>query len=134
MRGDGKPLRDYIYVDDIVDAYLTLAKIRYYDPQVRSINLGSHRPYHVIEVMDKILELTGHTHLWPMDEPLWKGELENQHIDNHEAEQLIGWNPQVELDEGLTRTVDWYTKYLNHLAYLKENECTPMTYKENLGR
>ena len=115
MRGNGHPLRDYIYVSEVVDAYIKLAEMRWGIPSSRSVNLGSHRPYSVVDVVDKILSLMNRVDLVPVTEFLWNGELVNQHIDNSNAEKFMGWNPTIDLDEGLKRTIPWYIRYMESM-------------------
>ncbi len=110
LRGNG--CRDYIYVDDIVCGYLKLVETRYEQKGLEIVNLGANKPTKTIELIDKILEIMGRVDLCPKIEPLWKGEIPNQHIISEKAKALIEWNPQVSLDAGLKLIIPWYIDYL----------------------
>jgi CDP-glucose 4,6-dehydratase len=109
--------RDYIHVHDIVHGYLKLIETRYGIKGLETVNLGADRPTKTEDIIDKLLTFFGLS-ADVMHSPMWKGELINQHIDNTKAKQLIGWCPDVPLDNGLRQTVKWYQDYLKR----KQNE------------
>lgn len=108
IRGDGKTSRDYIYVEDIVDAYLKLMDCKFNDnPHIA--HFGSDQSYSTQYIIDELLQLMGRIDLVPQYEPMWVGEIPNQHIENV---QKVGWKQNTCLPEGLDKSVKWYKKYL----------------------
>jgi CDP-glucose 4,6-dehydratase len=111
IRSDGTPLRDYLFVDDAVQAYLALGE-QLHRPEVRgqAFNFGTERPVSVLELTHRILGACGREDL----EPDVRGtvspthEIQAQYLDSTLARSMLGWQPQVDLGEGLGRTVDWY--------------------------
>jgi nucleoside-diphosphate-sugar epimerase len=101
--GDGTMSRDFTYVDDIARG--TVAALEPLGYEI--INLGGDHPYQVIELVRLIEERLGRSA---------KIEFEDAHpadvlatwADIHRAERLLGWRPQVSLEEGISRTVEWY--------------------------
>lgn len=116
IRSDGTPLRDYIYVEDIVNAYLTLAQMLD-DKKNRgeAFNFGTGNPVSVLELVKKIIKVSGKTSLKPIvkGKGSLKGELDKQYLSSKKAEKLLSWRSQVSLDEGLEETVNWYRRYFN---------------------
>jgi CDP-glucose 4,6-dehydratase len=113
LRSDGSPERDFLYVEDAVAAYLALAD-NLHRPEVRgeAFNAGGGRPYAVREVIELIARLTG----IPL-EPVRTGsgsppgEIDRQWLDPAKLRDICGWEPAVDLEEGLARTIDWYRSH-----------------------
>jgi UDP-glucose 4-epimerase len=101
--GHGTPTRDYVHVRDIARAFTTLA-----DAEVAgTFNLGWGREVSVLEILAGLQRAAG-TAVEPKLEPLRPGELTRSAIDSSAAEAAFGWRPEVELEEGLAETFDWY--------------------------
>jgi UDP-glucose 4-epimerase len=101
--GHGTPTRDYVHVRDIARAFTTLA-----DAEVAgTFNLGWGREVSVLEILAGLQRAAGTT-VEPKLEPLRPGELTRSAIDSSAAEAAFGWRPEVELEEGLAETFDWY--------------------------
>lgn len=101
--GDGTQQRDFTYVDDIARGTVAALKPLGYEV----INLGSDRPVPLSRVIEQIASLVGRSQAierrppHPADVPMtW--------ADVGKAGRLLGWTPQVALEEGLRRTVAWY--------------------------
>jgi len=109
FRSDGKMLRDYIYVDDVLDG-LILASEKV--PSGSSMNLGAKRSYSALEILDNILKISGRIDLSPASFGKASGEIINQHI-NYEYAKSLGWFPKVSLEDGLERTFRWYQGWLS---------------------
>ncbi len=115
IRSDGSPLRDYIYIDDVVRAYLTLAEhIREEAVNGQAFNFGTGRPISVLELVNKIIKLSGRKSLRPviLGKGKPKGEIDKQYLDITKAGQLLNWKPRYSLEEGLKKTIEWYEKFL----------------------
>lgn len=104
--GDGTPTRDFLYVDDA--AYgLILSAEKYDKPE--PINLGSGIEISIRELAEKILNLMN------VDlEIKWEVEKPNGQprrcVSIEMAKREINFKPQISLDDGLKRTIDWYKK------------------------
>lgn len=116
VRSDGTPVRDYLFVDDAVEAYLTLAE-RLPDEAAlgRAFNFGTTSPVAVLELVERVLAIVGNERLRPnvlLREKI-HGEIDRQYLDSSEAKRVLGWNPRVPLGEGLEKAIDWYRHHLD---------------------
>lgn len=113
IRSDGTFTRDYIYVEDVVDAYLNLA-LRAPEEGVRgeafNFSLGS--PVSVLEITEMIQRLMDRTDLDPMILDQASGEIHDQYLDSTKAAERLGWSSRYSLEEGLRDTIEWYTRFL----------------------
>jgi CDP-glucose 4,6-dehydratase len=110
IRSDGTPERDFLYVDDAVEAYLLLADALDGDAaRGEAFNAGGGSPHGVRDVVTRICAIAG-TDIEPdvRGTGTPAGEIDRQYVDASKLRALTGWEPRVGLDEGLRRTVDWY--------------------------
>ena len=109
IRSDGRFTRDYIYVEDVVDAYLALAlgdgRCR---PAGRRLQLRPGAPASVREIVDLLLAILGRADLEPVVLDAARAEIRDQALDAGKARRLLGWTPRLSLREGLEKTVPWY--------------------------
>lgn len=111
IRSDGTYTRDYIHVDDIVDAYVTLADgLERPELWGEAFNFAPGQPLSVFRLVERICSITG-SDLDPVVLGTAKAEIPHQHLDPSKAAKSLGWTSQVPLDEGLSRTVSWYRDY-----------------------
>ncbi|MBU2560310.1 GDP-mannose 4,6-dehydratase, partial [archaeon] len=110
IRSDGTPVRDYMYIADAVGAYLTLAE-KLGKVKGEAFNFGTNSPIGVSELVDKIIKISGKTHLRPIIKGEAKGEINMQYLKSEKAANLLGWKPKYSLEEGLKETIAWYDKY-----------------------
>ena len=113
IRSDGSPVRDFLYVEDAVRAYLAIADALDRD-EVRgeAFNAGGERPYSVGEVVELIARLSGsgiEPDIRGSGNP--DGEIDRQFVDATKIRELVGWSPAVSLEEGLRRTIEWYRQH-----------------------
>jgi CDP-glucose 4,6-dehydratase len=113
IRSDGTPVRDYLYVEDAVEAYLLLGE-RADAPGVRgeAFNFGTAEPVPVLALVREILEAAGAAGLEPRVMGTASHELSQQFLSSAKAEKLLGWRPLVPRNEGLRRAVTWYRDFL----------------------
>jgi nucleoside-diphosphate-sugar epimerase len=105
--GDGEQARDFTYVDDVVEANLRAASApEGARGQVLNIG-GGHTPTTVNRLLELIAELTG-TRPTPRREPPREGDIRRSEADVGKARRLIGYDPKVNIEEGLRRTVEWF--------------------------
>tara|TARA_A200000113_G_scaffold73328_1_gene64271 strand:- start:70 stop:1056 length:987 start_codon:yes stop_codon:yes gene_type:complete len=113
MFGDGSQSRDFTYVDDIARG--TIAAIE--DVGYQIINLGGGRnPVSLNTIISKLEELLGKKANIDY-KPFHVADLMETWADISKAKSLLGWEPQVSLDEGLEKSVQWY---LDNQNWLKE--------------
>jgi len=112
IRSDGTYLRDYIYVKDVVRAYLYLAE-RAGQENVKgeAFNFGPEKPYSVLEIVDVLKRLMGCENMAPEILNNAQGEIKNQYLSSAKAEQMLGWKPEYTLEAGLQETINWYRRF-----------------------
>jgi len=105
--GDGSQTRSFCYVDDQIDGQLALFDSGYVGP----VNIGNPYEYTIGQLADLVLEISGsaskieHRPL-PQDDP------KQRKPDITLARRELGWEPKVEVREGLARTIDWFRWFL----------------------
>ena len=109
----GEAIRDYLFIDDAIDAYLLLAKIN--TSKVgdnRVFNFGSSNMIGVEDLIKKIIKIVGKNLIIKKVSDERKGEIASQYVSFNKAIRVLGWKPKISLDEGLKRTIAWYSKFL----------------------
>jgi len=109
IRSDGSPLRDYVYVDDVVDAYLSLAE-KMDDKSIhgKGFNFGTGAPVSVLELTNSMLEVAGREDLKPDVQNSASGEILHQYLSSELASALLGWKPTKLLEQRLLETLEWH--------------------------
>ncbi|MDD5236935.1 MAG: GDP-mannose 4,6-dehydratase, partial [Candidatus Omnitrophica bacterium] len=102
IRSDGTPLRDYVFVCDIVNAYLLLAKALFQGkPGVRgeAFNFGSGEPISVLKLVNVIINASGKRNLKPqiLSRTKIKGEIDKQYLSSRKAGNVLHWAPKYKL-------------------------------------
>ena len=112
IRSDGTPERDFLYVADAVDAYLAIAAALEGGAAGEAFNAGGGRPHSVRDVVELVCRAAG-TDAQPdiQGQGTPEGEIDRQYVDSTKLRELTGWSPQVELADGLRRTVEWYRRH-----------------------
>ncbi len=113
IRSDGTPERDFLYVEDAAAAYLAIAdSLGREGAAGEAFNAGSGEPRSVLDVVSRVCEVAG-TDVQPdvRGAGTPAGEIDRQVVDSSTLRDLTGWAPRVTLDEGLTRTVEWYRRH-----------------------
>ena len=117
IRSDGSLERDFLYVEDAVDAYLAiLGLLEDGRAAGEAFNAGGDRPHSVLEVVELTCKAAG-TGVQPdiRGTGTPKGEITRQWADSTKLREMSGWAPRVSLEDGLRRTVDWYRGYHEQL-------------------
>ncbi len=117
IRSDGQSVRDYFFVEDGAAAYLLLAEKLAADPALRgeAFNVSHETQVTVLELVRKLLDLAG-SRLEPDVRNEASHEIRHQSLSAEKARRKLGWRPLFTLDEGLQRTVPWYTEFLTRRA------------------
>ncbi len=114
IRSDGSPERDFLYVDDAVAAYLAIEHVVGAGGPAagEAFNAGGEHPYSVAEVLETLAAVSG-AGLDPEFHGIGNpaGEIDRQYVDSRKLRGLTGWRPEVDLEEGLTRTFEWYRNH-----------------------
>jgi len=109
------PTRDFTFVSDTVDGFIKVAESPNALGEV--INVGSGYEISIGELAQKIISLVGKKDVEIKSEEKrfrpTKSEVERLWADNTKARELIGWQPQVTLEEGLKRTIAWISESLD---------------------
>lgn len=113
--GDGRQIRNWTHVTDIVRGMLLCAE-KVEDGS--GINLGTEERIRVVDAVDEVLAYTGHRTPIEFLTDMPVGPL-NRVASNRLASELLGWEPQVRFMDGLHRTIDWYyeTKSSEQVAH-----------------
>jgi len=112
--GDGKQLRDYIYVEDIIEAFLLSAANPKSNGEI--INLGSGYSSEFGEMVNNIIRIVGSGQITYMDWPANYERIEtgNFQVDISKLRSLTGWAPSIKLEEGIRQTYEYYKSKLSH--------------------
>ena len=113
LRSDGTMIRDYIYVRDVVAAYMLLAEAMT-DPKHwgRAYNFSIEVPLSVLQITELVLKVMGRTDLKPIILGEAKAEIPIQHMSGAYARAELDWKPNYTLEQSLAETVAWYRNYL----------------------
>jgi dTDP-glucose 4,6-dehydratase len=103
--GDGSQTRSFCYVSDEIDGFLRLSKSNEHLP----VNIGNPNEFTILECAQQVLKVTGSkskiTH-----EPLPQDDPKKRQPDITRARQLLGWEPKVQLEQGLRMSLDYFKK------------------------
>jgi CDP-glucose 4,6-dehydratase len=119
IRSDGTPVRDFIFVKDAANAYVTLAEqIEKEGVKGQAFNFASNAPINMLDLVKKIIEVSGRTNLKPDVQGTKKpdAEIDKQYLSSEKAERVLGWQPQFNLETGLKETVKWYEDYFSKIS------------------
>ena len=105
--GTGDDIRDWIYIDDFIDAMMLAAeKIDSYNP----INIGFGRGYSIKQALQMILEVDGYTEAKVKYDPSKPSMIPIRLIDTTKADTILGFKAKTGLREGIRQTIEWYRK------------------------
>ena len=118
IRSDGTLERDYLYVEDAVNAYLAIWELLEAGRGAgEAFNAGGDRPHSVLEVANLVCRIAG-TGVEPdvRGTGALPGEIDRQWVDSAKLRSMSGWEPRASLEVGLSRTVHWYRDHLPQLG------------------
>ena len=104
MYGEGSQTRSFCFVDDLINGFLKMMEIEGFTGPV---NLGNPAEFTILELAEHVIRLTGSSskvihEVLPQDDPL------QRRPDISLAREKLGWEPQVGLEEGLQRTINYF--------------------------
>ena len=117
IRSDGSFIRDYFYVEDGAAAYMYLAEQLALRPELAgsAFNLSTETQHSVVEIVQQVLQQM-QSNLQPQILGEASHEIPHQFLSARKARELLNWTPLFHLEEGLRRTIEWYTNYLQPTA------------------
>jgi len=109
--GDGRILRDFLYVDDLVDCFIETATCDGAYGEV--FNVGTGIPINFIDLAQRIVKLAGKGKVAFAEFTQERREVEpgDYYTDISKIKRVIGWQPRTDLDEGLRKTIAFYRKH-----------------------
>ena len=112
--GDGSQMRDFVYVDDAADAFLRAGASDACDGDV--FNVGGVQPISHRDLVALLIETAGSGSVryvdWPADKK--RIDIGSFYSDSTKFQERVGWRPQVDLREGLTRTLAYFRAHMPH--------------------
>jgi len=109
---EGKQTREFNYIENIVDGFIAISENN--PPPKQPINIGLNQEIAIRDLVLKIHELSASKSelkigaLPNRDTEIWR-----MCADNSRAHKILGWEPKISFEEGLKRTIDWFSKYLD---------------------
>lgn len=110
--GDGESLRDYTYIDDIIDGVVrALGWVKSPQQRYGIFNLGESRTVSLSQMVSMLERVTGKKAILDIQPPQ-QGDVERTYADISAAREVLGYNPATEFEDGLKRFVHWYKENL----------------------
>ncbi len=108
--GDGRQSRSFCYVDDLIDAFIRLMNTA--DDLTGPVNLGNPGEFTILELAEKVIEMTGSKSKIDF-KPLPTDDPRQRRPDISLAKKALGWEPKIDLEEGLKSTIDYFDSLLS---------------------
>jgi len=113
IRSDGAYVRDYIYVKDVVRAYMRLAEcLSDRRVQGEAFNFSTEKPITVLEMVNMMQKLMDCSQMEPDIQNCAEGEILSQHLSAAKACEILKWQAAFDLESGLSETIAWYQNFL----------------------
>ena len=109
IRGNGKQVRDYMYVTDAVEGIIAVAENQGL-ANGEAFNLGTEKPTSVKDLAELIIRVSGNDGKFKpviLGKTI-PGEIDAQYLSSRKARERLGWSPKVDLEEGLKSTIEWH--------------------------
>lgn len=122
VRSNGKSIRDFVYIKDIVNLYMLLSKNLYLNPSKFSgeiFNAGTNKKYEVKDIVNKIFVFSKQKKkldsiFKEMKKKKTKGEISTQFMDYEKLSIYLNWKPKFEINATLPHLFRWYKKYFKN--------------------
>ncbi len=113
LRSNGLYTRDYIFVDDVVSAYMALAEaVSREEVAGEAFNFSPESRVTVLDITRLLLHLMGRDDLEPVILDQVTAEIKDQYLDASKARRMLAWTPRFTLEQGLGETIRWYRTFL----------------------
>ena len=106
--GDGKQTRSFCYVSDEIDGFIRMAK----SSEAGPVNIGNPHEFTILECAQRVLAVTGSKSRITF-EPLPQDDPKQRCPDISKARRLLGWEPKVQLEEGLKLSLEYFRQALS---------------------
>jgi len=106
--GDGKQTRSFCYVSDEIDGFIRMAK----SSEAGPVNIGNPHEFTILECAQRVLAVTGSKSRITF-EPLPQDDPKQRCPDISKARRLLGWEPKVQLEEGLELSLEYFRQALS---------------------
>jgi GDP-L-fucose synthase len=106
--GDGLDLKDFLYIEDFIEGMLKAFAI---NEKYTIFNIASGIPITIKEVLEQILEVTGHTQAKVVFDSTKPTMIPIRLIDISAVNEATGWKPKIGISDGLRQTIDWYVEF-----------------------
>ena len=125
MRSNGKAIRDFVYIDDIVELYKLLSMNLYLKPKKFSgqvFNVGTNKKHQVKDILNKIYSFANKKkELRSLNKQMLKrktsGEISIQFMDFKKVNKYLNWKPKHQFEEKVLVLFDWYKKYFKKIRW-----------------
>lgn len=123
LRSDGKSIRDFIYIKDIVEVYKLLAKKLFLNSKKYSgevFNAGTNKPHKIKDIVSMIYEYKKEKKLLErvlknIKKNKTKGEISIQYMNYKKLNKYFKWKPKYTVKSSLSETIQWYQKYFKKI-------------------
>jgi len=112
IRSNGQFVREFFYVQDAANAYLTLAEnLGKLGLKGEAFNFGTDTPIKILELVKKIRNISGKENIEIKILDNAKAEIKDQFLSSERARKILNWEPKYDLNLGLKETYEWYKGY-----------------------
>lgn len=120
--GTGMQKKDYLYIDDVVEAFIAAAERA--PCRGEAYNIGSGKSYTVFEIVERMFAVLGLSgvEVRARGGIAWPGDVELTQPDITKAELEFGWRPRVGIGEGLRKTLEWFGEVLGPVSRARQRE------------
>jgi CDP-glucose 4,6-dehydratase len=137
-RGNGRQIRDFIFVEDVVDLYLRIGEGLAGNPARvcgRIYNAGTNTPRSVREILETVYRLAGQERAFRgvakvMEGKKTVGEIDCQYMDFDKVNRDFGWSPRHSFEEGVAKTIEWFRGYLKHKYEPRYHRNSPLSQRK----
>jgi CDP-glucose 4,6-dehydratase len=137
-RGNGQQVRDFIFVEDVVDLYLRIGEALGTDPAAfrgQIYNAGTNTPRSVREVLEMIYLHSGRAREFKEILAMMKGretvgEIDCQYMDFAKVNRDFGWAPRHSFEEGIAATIEWFEGYLKNKYEPRNNRNSSLSQRK----
>lgn len=111
INGDGKQTRDFTYIDDVVRANILALECENQEAFGRGFNIGYSGRIDILTLAENIIKATGSSAKIVFGPPR-KGDIQDSYADITLAQELLGYQPEMSVSQGLEKTMSWYREHL----------------------
>jgi UDP-glucuronate decarboxylase len=106
--GEGQQTRSFCYVDDLIEGFVRLMN---QDQVIGPMNIGNPGEFTILELAQKVIELTG-SKSQIVYRPMPEDDPKQRQPDITQAREVLGWEPKVQLEAGLKKTIEYFAQSL----------------------